>query len=108
MVNLIVLADYNDKIVAVIGHDCVSGQVFYKTTNQFLDNLLENLLTVKVYTTVEDGDIELLKEVTRFDQHYLEEVITKLELYKTKEFHEDKQGILKDLVIDMFNEKVKK
>lgn len=108
MVNLIVLADYNDNIVAVIGHDYLSGQVFYKTTNQFVDNLLETLLTTKIYITVDDGDIEYMKEVKRLDKHYLEEVITKLELYKTKEFHEDQDGVLKDLVTNLYNEKTKK
>ena len=108
MVNLIVLEDYNDNIVAVIGHDYISGQVFYKTTNQFVDNLLETLLTTKMYTNVDDGDIEYIHEVTRFDKHYLEEVITKLELYKVKEYHEDQVGRLKELVDQKYKDVVKK
>jgi len=102
--NIAVLNDYKDNFVGVVGHDYNSQSVFYKVTNQFLDNLLEQLLQTKVYETKEDGDLELIEEVTKADKDYLETVLTKLELYKVKKFYEDITGNLKQNVQDKFKE----
>jgi hypothetical protein len=108
MVNVAVLSDYNDKFVGVVGHDYTNEQVFYKVTNQFLDNLLEQLFGTKVYETVDEDGMEYLEEVTKSNKHYLETILTKLELYKVQKYYEDKDGNLKDLVKSEFDSNAKK
>ena len=108
MVNLAIITDYNDKFVGVIGHDYTHEQVFYKVTNQFLDNLLEQLFGTKVYETVDEDGLEYLEEVTKSNKHYLETILSKLELYKVKKYDEDVDGSLKELVKFEFDENVKK
>jgi len=104
MINIAILTDYNDKFVGVVGHDYQHRSVFYNVTNQFLDNLLEQLFSTKAFRTIEVGDMEVLDEVSKDDKDYLETIITKLELYKVKEFFEDLVGDLQTVVKEKFQE----
>lgn len=104
MINIAILTDYNDKFVGVVGHNYQRSSIFYKVKNQFLDNLLEQLFNTKVFKAVDIGDMEVLEEIKKEDKDYLETIITKLELYKVKDFIENLTGELQTVVKEKFQE----
>jgi len=102
MIKYVVIEDYKDNFIGVVGHDVQQAKLFYKVRNKFVDQLLANLFRAKYYRTIEEDQIEYQEQITRNDSDYLDYALDKFELYRIVDKQET-SGNLNEIVKENFN-----